>query len=124
MARRSRMNRRTSKRAPLRKFVWARTVGTLSGPDTVGVDLLEDFQSEYGAQLLGATVMRIRGYIVPDMGLIEPGNRVGGHFGFIVEQDQELADQAIENLPISRPHDDWLGWLPWQLRGATAGWIS
>ena len=52
--------------APLsqRKFVWDRTFGQFGAGD-VGVDLLAPFRGQPGATHLGATVMRIRGYIVP-----------------------------------------------------------
>lgn len=107
--------RRGTRRAPLRKFVWARTTGTLSEPGTRGADLLDVFQTEYGAQLLGATVMRIRGYLIPDLtSALTPG-LITGHVGIIVEQDQELTDQAVENTPSARPHDDWMAWLPFLL---------
>ena len=49
---------------PQRKFVWDRTLGS-SGAGDVGVDLLAPFRGQPGATHLGATVMRIRGYIVP-----------------------------------------------------------
>lgn len=111
MARRN-FGGRGRRRAPLRKFVWARTVGTLSQPTSRGADLLDVFQSEYGAQLLGATLMRVRGYVIPDMPSAPAAGIATGRVGMIVEQDQELADQAVENTPGARPHDDWFAWLP------------
>ena len=47
-----------------RKFVWNRAIGA-AGIGTVGVDLLAPFRAQPGATHLGATIMRIRGYVVP-----------------------------------------------------------
>jgi len=81
-----------------------------------GANLLADFQTEYGAQLLGATVMRIRGYIYPQFATAAPTGDVVGQsaFGIIVEEDDELTEGGgVGNQPFERPHDDWLAWLPW-----------
>ena len=70
MPRRGYTGRRNTRRTPQRKFVWARTQHIFAvGSDqrNYGVDLLQQFQQEYGAQLLGATVVRIRGFILPFM---------------------------------------------------------
>ncbi len=118
MARRGNFgSRRRGRRAPLRKFVWARTTGVLVGPSETGADLLDVFQTEYGAQLVGATVMRIRGYIRPN---VVATSVVTGHCGIIVESDNELNDQnALQQGPSARPHDDWLAWLPWLVDNST-----
>lgn len=120
---RSRFRGRGSRRAPLRKFVWARTQGVLSGPGTLGADLLDAFETEYGAQLLGATVVRIRGFAVPVM--TTAGGTPGitnGNWGIIVESDNDLADPAdITKAPLGRPHDDWLAWQPFWTSGGYTG---
>lgn len=121
MARRFNSRGRGTRRAPLRKFVWARVTGNLVQPDTRGTDLLDAFQTEYGAQLLGATVMRIRGYLIPDLPSDPVPGIVTGVTGIIVEQDQELADQALENVPRARAHDDWLAWLPFLVDSTNGG---
>lgn len=118
MARRRTNGRR---RAPLRKWVWARSRATGQEPD-VPINLLEQFQTEYGAQLLGATVMRIRGYCEPFFSVAAPGNTIArGVFGFIVEDDNELLTPEPSDLPAARPHDDWLAWLPWSASGQDPG---
>lgn len=109
------------RRAPLRKWVWARSSGEGLAPD-VPINLLEEFQAEYGAQLLGATVMRIRGYCEPFFGVAAPGNTLSrGVFGIIVEEDQELVTPPPDKLPNARPHDNWLAWLPWAAAGQDPG---
>lgn len=66
MRRAARVSRGTS---PARKWVWARDTGiaqTIAANGEIFVDLLAPFEAEYGADLLGATVMRIRGSIKGD----------------------------------------------------------
>lgn len=123
MARFARARRRGGRRAPLRKFVWARTQDVLSGPGTLGADLLEQFQTEYGAQLLGSTVVRIRGYVVPVATTAQTlPTPLTGDWGVIVESDNDLADPAdITKAPLSRPHDDWLAWQPFWFGGGFTG---
>ena len=102
-------------RAPMRKWVWARTHGALL-PEVAagGANLLAPFQEEYGAQLLGSTVMRIRGYLQP---FYTGGGAEGvgqSAVGIIVEEDDELTEGGgTGNQPFERPHDDWLAWLPY-----------
>ena len=123
---RNRRFRRGGRRAPLRKFVWARTQGTLSGPATLGADLLDEFQTEYGAQLLGSTVVRVRGYCVPVMTAASdppaPGQIIQGNWGLIVESDNDLDDPTdIARSPIGRAHDDWMAWQPFWTSGDYTG---
>lgn len=110
------------RRAPLRKFVWARSVGVLSDA-TPAADLLGQFQQEYGAQLLGATVVRTRGFIVPTPSP-GSGDNVFGVIGMIVEGDDDLA-QTQGVLPQDRPHDDWMVWHPyWMFEGTGAAALA
>lgn len=115
------------RRAPLRKFVWARSFGTLgfsADPATtfIGADLLGNFQSEYGAQLLGATVVRVRGFIAP--GIATAGADSAGYaatVGMIVDKDRDPATgyilQGNEDLAVEqREHDDWMAYLPFTVQ--------
>lgn len=115
MAQRYRSRRRNYRRAPTRKFVWARHVDQLpagQGRD-VGVDLLEQFQQDYGAQLIGSTVVRIRGYVMPFSGENFSGTATGIN-GIMVDSDNtDITPDATQNQPHNRPHEDWLAWMPW-----------
>lgn len=91
-----------------RKFVWARHGGALTDAEPVA-DLLETFQAEYGAQLLGSTVMRIRGFVYP----VILDTFHFGVVGAIVENDDDLTQTEQSYGPTARPHDDWLMWWPY-----------
>lgn len=128
MARRRSYGRRGVRRAPLRKFVWARTSGGVTtqddSPNAYGVDLLGPFQEEYGSQLLGATVVRIRGIMFPRFPGIGEIENVGGAAGVIVENDRILTEAPAERefySPFNRVHDDWLAWMPFFQVGAAEG---
>ena len=75
------------------------------------------------AQLLGSTVVRIRGYIRPFYS--EDASGVwGGTVGMIIDQDNADVEttgnnQGSNNSPVQRPHDDWLAWLPWESQAGT-----
>lgn len=64
-------SRNRGNRGPRRKLVWTRfstaqTVSTAASPGfnaPARIDVLGPFETQYGAQLLGATVMRTRGYL-------------------------------------------------------------
>lgn len=113
MARRA---RRGFNRQMRRKFVWNRFTGSfITGIDgqtnPVGVDLLRDFRETAGASTVGATIMRIRGIIVPTAG--GENNPVdGGAYGFLIDSVNEDSVDT-RNAPHQRPEEDWLGWLPW-----------
>lgn len=114
---------RRNRRAPLRKFVWARATGFASAPETSGVDLLDLFQAEYGAQLLGCTVVRIRGFVTPFVtGGTAGETAVSGRWGIIVESDNELSTQdPLVQGPGARPHDDWMMWAPFSFEPVALG---
>lgn len=111
------MARRRSRgfaRQQRRKFVWNRVWGTLSpssDPATpIGVDLLADFRNTAGASTIGATVMRVRGLISPTGQGTVP-NAASTH-GFLIDSVNEDPLER-DNMPVNRPEEDWLGWLPW-----------
>lgn len=89
------------------------SVGT-GGP--FAEDLLDGFRSQPGATHLGATVMRIRGLIVPTP--IDAGAVVGGVIGFRIDSWNEvITDLSLS--PTEQPDEDWMGWLPWHLSFGT-----
>lgn len=104
MARRS--SRRGFNRQVRRKFVWDRVFGAV--PTTAyGVDLLAPFRGQPGATHLGATIMRIRGYIYPD----SVSDTQLGTIGFRIDSwNEDPAD--VDNSPSLQPDEDWMGWLP------------
>lgn len=110
--------RRTSNSS--RKFVWARHAGAFDPTDTPGVhgvDLLSQFQENYGAQLIGATVVRIRGYVVPTSDGSFTGN-FQGRWGILVDSDNTDVTLA-SNDPGGRPFEDWMAYQPFSI--ATGG---
>lgn len=106
-----RYSRRPARRTQPRKFVWDRTFGTISGPDT-GADLLAPFRSQPGATHLGATIMRIRGYIIPSDAHGTPAG--AGILGMRVDT-WNVDPEAPENQPVLQPNADWMAYLPWNL---------
>lgn len=98
-----------------RKFVWDRTFGTVAvGPGgPYGVDLLANFRAQPGATHLGASVMRIRGYVHPTADAGTNPN-IGGTIGFRIDSWNEdvATDPAL--TPAAQPDEDWMGWLPFQ----------
>ena len=110
----ARYSRRPVRRSPQRKFVWDRTFGQFGAGD-VGVDLLAPFRGQPGATHLGATVMRIRGYIVPSEVFDVTGG--AGVCGIRVDTwNTDVTD--LNNQPFLQPDYDWMAWLPWNV-GAT-----
>ena len=110
-------NRRTgsSIRSSRRKVVWARsTVNDLTVPTTgVVQNLLYSFETDYGANLIGATVTRVRGLISASLNVSTgPSQMV---FALRVNSD---ATVALGNGPFDQPHLDWMGWEPFIFRFA------
>lgn len=106
-------------RVQRRKFVWDRTFGFLPATSTgpFGVDLLAGFRGQPGATHLGATVMRIRGLIYPELSTPLETGFLLGRIGFRVDSwNEDPADP--DNQPQSQPDEDWMGWLPWFIDGS------
>ncbi len=102
-----------------RKFIWDRVQGSMpvgqGGP--FAADLLADFRNQPGATHVGATVMRVRGYIRPVN--YDTGPNVGGIFGMRV--DSWNSDPIADSMsPIAQPEEDWMAWLPWSADQITA----
>lgn len=110
-----RRTRRVSSRQLRRKFVWHREFGELVVGTTGvgGVDLLATYRSLPGATHVGATVMRIRGFIVPQSAV-----EAAGTIGFRIDQQNEDPTET-DNVPALQPDLDWMGWLPWMLTSDT-----
>lgn len=110
--RRSSVRRRSS--SPRRQFVWHRFINTLQlpGPDgQIGHDLLAGYRAMEGSDSMGITIMRVRGLIQPT-GIEGTGLESGGTFGLLVDSVNSDPTYPL-NAPEQRPHEDWLGWMPW-----------
>jgi len=68
------------------------------------IDLLAEFETAYGAQLLGATIMRIRGELhFWASGSAAAGDTVAWAYGIGI-----FPDVATNLLASARPHEDWM----------------
>lgn len=112
-ARRTRSYRRT---APKRRLFWARTHGLqdLTTADSASTgDLLNDFQTQYGADLFGFTVTRIRGHIsVQVAGQPDVSSPYNLSYGIRVDDESEITGGTDANqqdrLPANDPFADWM----------------
>lgn len=108
MARVARRSGRVSVRS--RKFIWARRtvnqVAAAAGPTWINV--LDQFETELGAQVLGVTVMRIRGTL-----WFEPAAASDAHMaaGFLVDADENISD-GVDEGPFDEPHKNWMAYEP------------
>lgn len=115
MVRRTRSYRKSG---PRRRMFWARETGfaSFNANNLAGVsNLLQRFEGEYGADLFGFTVTRIRGHMshFMDSTLTEPVQTTEWITrGIMVESESDIAtmdDQAVfQNTPYTSPHDDWM----------------
>lgn len=136
---RSRRTSRTSRRKR-RQLVWARnfTTGTLIASQTVAnaalatparFNLLDTFETAYGANLIGCTIMAIKGYL----GFLGQSTVAGDHFfgrvGIKVT-DQPLAlvagnDSLYDtSSQTGGAHDDWMAFFPLFVSSTGAGQVS
>jgi len=112
MRRRTTVSRGTS---PRRKFVWARYTaqGANQGADVAfRDDMLTSFNTAYGADLLGATVVRIRGFMAIE----------GANFGdsLLLSGLVEATPSAVAipgDGPVHRPFADWMMLEPFNWTG-------
>lgn len=95
--------------------MWARTVQTqlvpAGAPDGFQANLLADFEASYGADMLGITVMRIRGEFIT--------TNAPAIWGIRVFSEPTLADLDDAQGPVSSPHLDWMMYHPTSLLPAT-----
>lgn len=109
MARGSRVSRGTVQR---RKRIWVRrtvTEASLAAGATAHSLLLADFEADYGAQLIGVTVARIRMTLTLDSGAEVNGGLL---FGVRVATVDQVSDLAVSPTygPGTRPGADWMTW--------------
>ncbi len=92
-----------------RKFVWARQNGQVAVDSDQGItiDLLSNFQQAYGADILGSTVMRVRGTVFWNSGDVTL-TAISAVVGIRVADQTEL--QADAEGPISSMHADWMAY--------------
>lgn len=99
--------------SPNRKFVWARHFLTTTHVGAaVGSDLLFQFEQDYGAQLIGATITRIRGYMFAAS--TSTGGTVNAfRFGARVLSGQlDLSSTVPDQDPWVDENADWMLWEP------------
>lgn len=102
-----------------RKWVWARAaVGQIAlGPNGVSrTNLLANFETLYGAQLIGTTVMRIRGIVATTTDATGGFQRL--RMAAKVESTQDPAPSTVDG-PYGSEHDDWMLWEPFATNGAS-----
>jgi len=104
-------------RGPRRKLTWARSQFSVTGaalPGIVRIDLLAQLETAVAAQLLGCTVMRIRGVLALDQslnGVLVAAARVGA------ANETIIAGLA----PYGAPYLDWMMWEPFVSTAIAAG---
>lgn len=113
MPRYSRTRSRSVSRGTRRKFVWVRHLLLTSGTNfTVGSDLLSQFETDYGAQLIGCTIVRIRGLIFANSdGAAGTTNHV--RFGArVLSGALDLSGPVPDQSPFVDENADWMLWEP------------
>lgn len=100
-------------RGPKRKFIWHREAGGFqpsADPPAFGSDLLALFRDQPGATHLGATVMRVRGWIYPIVTDPPPQQEL------IAGLRVDTWDQAVDTnrvSPFQGFDEDWMAWFPY-----------
>ena len=107
----NRRSNTSSARGPSRKRIWARQNEVVTGTvDGVHVDLLQEFEATYGAQLIGSTVARVRGKVSARPTLDAPTNvNPFITFGAIVLNTTGVGQDVA---PLDEPHADWAFYEP------------
>lgn len=107
MAIRRSTTRRSSSRSPQRKLVWARQAqspsASIPANTNVIIPLLQGFQLQYGADLIGATIRRIRGWH-GFRGAVA-GNSIRASIGIGVFPENS---SAANIAPAANRHLDWM----------------
>lgn len=116
--RRQRVSRGTNRR----KFVWARCfkTGTVPAGDSLNYALLNQFESEYGADLIGATITRIRGTMVlfpaAETATVDTTLQVGIR---VFTENVENPNPDVTSSGAEDEHSDWMYWKPVMLFSET-----
>lgn len=99
--------------------MWARVAGaiTLSPGGFSRGDLLADFQTTYGAQLIGATLVRVRGIMACQTSAATTDFQ-GVRWAAAVEQNPGAAAMAAGDGPFTGDHKDWMVFEPFAVAGA------
>lgn len=93
-----------------RKLVWARQVTTWTNQTTVRFNPFFDFEAAWAANVLGITVVRIRGSV---QAYDTDGSAVGqGVIGMRVTTRDAL---STVSGPVTEPHADWMMWEPFPI---------
>ena len=105
-----------------RKFVWGRfTVNqTIQPAQVVRYDLMDDFNTRYGADLLGATVVRIRGGM--QVRSTNPGEEL--IWTAIVQPDSGDPNIGPDEGPIQNAFADWMMVEPFATSGPNADSVT
>lgn len=109
----ARTRTRGTRRQQSRKFIWHRIpAGAWTNPGGTGpfgVDLLSGFRALPGATHLGATIMRVRGYVYPSIINGDPFEPAVA--GLRVDTwDQDVTTNLVS--PFMGPDEDWMAWWP------------
>ncbi len=94
-----------------RKFVWARQGGSAAVDTDQGltIDLLQEFQTAYGADILGSTITRIRGVVQWNLGDVA----VAGLAAITAIRTADQTElQADAEGPLTSYHADWMAFVP------------
>lgn len=111
-----RVSRGTRGKTQRRKSVWARssTSQTLGAGASFAVNLLQGFETDYGANLIGCTVVRIRGQVLAAVTTASAAVdelRMGIRVATATEVSAALAG------PVDEAHADWMAWEPFLASG-------
>jgi len=96
-------------------MVWARSLVTDLTVPTAGViiDPLSSFATDYGANLVGATVIRVRGWTSAS-----PNVSTGPSSMVLAATVGNDAEVAVGGGPIDQPYRDWAMYEPYLFRFA------
>lgn len=100
-------------RRPTRKFVWARQEGIITNVAVDGVTrtaLLSDFETLYGAQLIGCTIVRIRGLI--GVRPVTAASSFNSVRAAVQVEPNPSGAPVVADGPYGGEHNDWMLFEP------------
>lgn len=116
-----RTRRSSSRRSGVRlrrKLIWARTrtitPTSIALNTPLGFNLLDEFETQLGAQLIGATIMRIRGHIGVHMRTSGHINHAHFAWGVFVQNSGDVANTP-DPLGLIQSTIDWMGYGAYSL---------
>lgn len=105
--------RRNVSRGTTRKFIWARSNEAVQVTgDAVANDLLLDFETAYGAQLIGCTIVRIRGYMYA--AATEGVSNTADQFRFAARVSSGQVNVGVLDQTLSPWADENADWMLWE----------